>query len=137
MKILIALILFFSPISLWADIVVIGNVNNDLDSMTQKQVVDVFMGRTRLLPNGSFALPVDEPIARGVFYKALTKRPIEQIDAYWARIMFSGQATPPMKLPNSEAVIKVVMENRGAIGYVDSEMVNEDDVHVLFHLNKR
>ena len=82
MKILITLILFFSPISLWAEIVVIGNVNNNLDEMTQKQVVDVFMGRTRLLPNGSFALPIDEPTLRSSFYKTLTTRPIEQIDAY-------------------------------------------------------
>ena len=51
--------------------------------------------------------------------------------------MFSGQATPPMNLPDSQAVIKVVMENKGAIGYVDSEMVNENDVQVLFHFEER
>lgn len=134
MKRILPLLFLFSTCELRADMVVIGNINNDLMEMTQKQVVDVFMGRTRLLPNGSFALPIDEPQARSAFYKALTDRPIEQIDAYWARIIFSGQATPPMKLPDAQAVLKVVMENKGAIGYIDSELITGTGTRTLLTL---
>ena len=102
--------------------------------MTRKEVKDVFMGRTRLLPNGSFALPVDQHGLRSDFYQALTNRPIEQINAYWARIMFSGQASPPMKLPDSQAVVNVVTENKGAIGYVDQKQVDEALIKVLLIL---
>lgn len=135
-KIFTTLLVLFYSHTLWADMVIIGNVNNGLDTMTKKQVVDVFMGRTRLLPNGSFALPLDEPSLRTLFYNELTDRPIEQIDAYWARIMFSGQATPPMKMPDTQAVIKVVKENKGAIGYVDSDVITNSGVRILFNLKR-
>lgn len=133
MKLLIIFLLFFSS-GLLADIAVIGNLDNKLISMTKKEVKAVFMGRTRSFPNGSFALPLDQPELRSSFYNYLTGRPIEQINAYWARIMFSGQASAPMKLPDSQAIIKVVSENNGAIGYIEKENINEAAVKILLIL---
>lgn len=133
MKLLIILLSLFSS-TLQADIAVIGNINNELKSMTQKQVKEVFMGRSRSLPNGSFALPLDHHELRSDFYQSLTNRPIEQINAYWARIMFSGQASPPIKLPDSRAIIKVVTDNKGAIGYIDATHVKENKLRVLLIL---
>lgn len=117
-----------------ADIAVIGNLENGLTSLTKKQVKDVFMGRVRSLPNGNFALPIDQQELRSVFYYALTERPIEQVNAYWARIMFTGQASPPMKLPDTKAVIKVITDNKGAIGYIDPQRVDENTVKILLIL---
>jgi len=133
MKILIILLSLFSS-TLRADIAVIGNINNELRSMSPKEVKEVFMGRTRSLPNGIFALPLDHHELRSDFYQSLTNRPIEQINAYWARIMFSGQASPPIKLADSRTIIKVVIENKGAIGYVDATDINKNVVRVLLIL---
>jgi ABC-type phosphate transport system substrate-binding protein len=132
-KLLIIFLLFLSSY-LRADIAVIGHLDSGVTSMTKKQVKNIFMGRTQFLPSGNFALPIDEPNLRSHFYYALTHRSIEQINAYWARIMFSGQASPPMKLPNADAIIKVITENKGAIGYIDSKEVNESIVNVLLLL---
>ena len=132
MKLLIILLLFSS--TLRADIAVIGNINNELKSMTQKEVKEVFMGRSRSLPNGSFALPLDHHELRPDFYYSLTNRPIEQINAYWARIIFSGQASPPIKLPDSRTIIKVVTENKGAIGYINTTDIKENKIRVLLIL---
>ena len=133
MKPLIIFILFFSCHSS-ADIFVIGNLENGLTSMTKKEVRDIFMGRTRSFPNGSFALPIDQQGLRSHFYYALTDRPIEQINAYWARIMFSGQASPPIRLPDSQSIINVVIENKGAISYIDQNKVDENSVKILLIL---
>ncbi len=130
----IGILLLLFSYSLSADIAVIGHLESGLSAMTQKEVKEIFMGRLKSLPNGSFALPVDQYELRARFYFALTERPIEQINAYWARIMFSGKASPPMKLPHSEAIIKVVTENKGAIGYVDQKNVDESRVKVLLLL---
>jgi ABC-type phosphate transport system substrate-binding protein len=135
-KLLIIVFLIFFSNHLRADIAVIGHINSGLTSMTKKQVKDVFMGRTQYLPSGNFALPIDELSLRAHFYYALTHRPIEQVNAYWARIMFSGQASPPMKLPNAEAIIKVVSENKGAIGYIDQKEVDKNIVNVLLLLKQ-
>lgn len=81
------------------------------------------MGRMRSLPNGSIAVPVDYTDLRAEFYQKLVSRPIEQIDAYWAKISFSGLATAPIQLANDEEVITRVTENKDAIGYIDEKNV--------------
>ncbi|NOR70275.1 MAG: hypothetical protein GQ532_11395 [Methylomarinum sp.] len=134
MRILSILVLLIPFYSAHADIVLIGNVENELKAMTKKEVRDVFLGRSRSLPNGRFALPLDVHELRSEFYSFLTSRSIEQINAYWARIMFSGQALPPLKLPDSQAVIKVVTENKGAIGYVDKNSIEKNNVRILLIL---
>ncbi|ASF48807.1 hypothetical protein CEK71_16605 [Methylovulum psychrotolerans] len=118
-----------------AELVVITHISNNLNNLTAKQVQDIFMGRTRLFPNGKFALPIDQssPL-RAEFYQKLTARPVEQINAYWARIMFTGQASPPQQLPDDKAVLQTVRENEGAIGYIDKTHV-DNTVHILLPLH--
>lgn len=135
MKLLLIFLLFI-PNYLSADIAVIGHLKSGVTSMTKKEVKNVFMGRTQSLPNGSFALPIDQQKLRSDFYYALTNRPIEQVNAYWARIMFSGEASPPIKLPNAQAIMQVIKENKGAIGYVDHAEVDESAVKVLLLLKQ-
>jgi len=133
-KLLLSLILTFPIASAQAELVVITHITNNLN-LTAKQVQDIFMGRTRLFPNGKFALPIDQssPL-RAEFYQKLTARPVEQINAYWARIMFTGQASPPQQLPDDKAVLQTVRENEGAIGYIDKTHV-DNTVHILLPLH--
>jgi hypothetical protein len=83
------------------------------------------MGRKRAFDDGSIALPIDQAKLRTDFYLKLTNRPIEQINAYWARIMFSGEASPPRILPDDESVISTIKENPGAIGYISKTIENK------------
>lgn len=92
------------------------------------------MGRSRTFQEGNYALPLDLSPLRSEFYLKLTGRPIEQINAYWARIMFSGQASPPIVLPDEQTLMKTIHENTDAIGYIDSKRVDESQVRVLFIL---
>lgn len=93
------------------------------------------MGRVRTFPNGKFALPMDQSsFLRAEFYEKLTGRPVEQINAYWARIMFTGQASPPQQLPSDDAVIQTVRENEGAIGYINKTSADKT-VRVLLQLD--
>lgn len=118
-----------------AQVAVIANPHNTAATLTAKQVQDIFLGRTRTFPDGRFALPIDQSSTlRAEFYRKLTDRPIEQINAYWARILFTGQASPPLQLPDSAAVLKTVRENEGAIGYVDTARL-DSTVRVLLLLN--
>jgi len=104
-----------------ADLAVIAHPKNNIDRMTPQQVQDIFLGRTRTFPNGRFALPIDQySPSRAAFYQRLTGRPVEQINAYWARIVFTGQASPPLRLPDDAAVVQTVRENEGAISYIDT-----------------
>lgn len=133
-NLIFGLCLLFIPLSLSAEIVVIGNLNCPVNSLSKREVQDIFLGRTRALPNGNFVLPLDLVDLRSSFYLTLTNRPIEQINAYWARIMFSGQNSPPINLPDEQAMLKTIAENTGAIGYMDKRKIDEKRVRVLLIL---
>jgi ABC-type phosphate transport system substrate-binding protein len=117
-----------------AEIIVIGNLENEVTLLTKKQVQAIFMGRTRSFSNGIKTLPFDVAGLRAEFYQKLTDRPIEQINAYWARLTFSGQSSPPKIKADQQAVINAVIKNKQGISYIESEQLNEEQVKVLFVL---
>lgn len=108
-----------------AEVAVIVQAGNNTESLSPKQVQDIFLGRTRAFPSGEPALPIDQasPL-RAEFYQALTERPIEQINAYWARLMFTGQSSPPAQVRDDAEMLQKVREQVGAIGYIDKVHVN-------------
>ena len=119
--------LLLHPISAVAEIVVITHPDSALEQLSRKEIIDLYMGRVKHLPSGekasTFDLPMDSE-HRKRFYKGLTGKTIPQINAYWARLIFSGRATPPQSVDSTKEVIDTVMSNSSAIGYIDkSELV--------------
>jgi ABC-type phosphate transport system substrate-binding protein len=106
-----------------AEILVIANPQSNITTLTREQVVDIYMGRSSNFPNGrpaiAFDLKGDQP-ARAAFYQQLVGKSVAQINAYWARLLFTGSATPPMALKDTATMLHMVQENRDAIGYIDS-----------------
>lgn len=106
-----------------ADLYVVAHASNPQASLTQKEVVELFMGRHRAFADGGFAfvldLPRDNPV-RDRFYQNIAGMSPSQVNSYWARLMFSGQATPPQPLPDERAVVEVVKRNPNALGYLGS-----------------
>ena len=110
-----------------AETVVIVNPGNPVAALNREQVVDIYLGRQLTFPNGNTALPIDLPPDSGVrarFYLKLVSRSIAQINAYWARLLFTGRATPPRVLGSAPAVLKSVRENLDAIAYLNSDEVD-------------
>lgn len=122
--------------SVQIDLVVIVNANNPINALTREQVVDIYMGRRTHFPNGQAALPIDlspDSPLRVAFYQILVGRTVAQVNAYWARLLFTGRATPPRVLPTPEAVRDVVRANPNAIAYLNRQMV-DDQVKIVYHL---
>ncbi len=107
------------------DLVVIVNSASDIRSLTRNQVVDIFMGRFRQLPSGAPALPidVDDSSERAAFYRQPAHRSLAEVGSYWARLVFSGQASPPFRASDNRAAVALVAENPDAIAYVDRASV--------------
>ena len=115
---------------------VVVNSANPARSMTQKEVLDLYMGRSRAFANGDYALPFDLPrehASRAGFYLALTGQSLAQINSYWSRLMFSGQTMPPQPLPSEAAMLDVVRRNPSAIGYLTQEPTDKG-VHTVLVL---
>lgn len=108
--------------STWAatDLVVVVNPASGVERMNREEVTALFMGRTKKLPSGIMALPIDQTASgdRPRFYRELVNKEPAEINAYWARLIFSGQGSPPRQADNAAEVIEIVSGNKGAIGYL-------------------
>jgi ABC-type phosphate transport system substrate-binding protein len=131
MRLFACLLLLCFASSIHAELVVVGHKNNPA-TLDITLVEDIFMGRTRYLDDGQTVTPVDQSALRADFYLKVTGKPLEQIDAYWARIMFTGQNSPPNLLADDNAVLKTISENPNAIGYIDKKNVNHS-VRIIFN----
>lgn len=110
-----------------AQVAVIVNPKSPLASMTAEQVAGIFMGKSSTLPNGATAAPADLPessAARDQFYSKAAGKTGPQVKATWARLTFSGKATPPRELPSAADVKKHVAGNPDAIGYIEKSAVD-------------
>lgn len=108
------------------NILIVVNAKTTTAALTARDVSDLYLGRTRNLPNGQSIVAVDHPSAsasRARFYKALTGKAITDINAYWARLLFTGQSSPPQPLSDSNAVIESIKANPGLIGYVEQSQL--------------
>ena len=120
-----------------ADVWVVVPVSSSVKSMSQKELVDLYMGRSRAFPDGTFALPFDLPRddpGRAAFYKALTGMDLAQINSYWSRLMFSGQTLPPQPLPGEAAMADLVKRNPSAVGYLLQEPAADKGLRVVLVL---
>jgi hypothetical protein len=104
-----------------ADIFIVVNASNPVQTMSQKEALDLYMGRSRAFPNADFALAFDLPrdnAVRDRFYHLLTGMNQAQVNSYWSRLMFTGQTLPPQPLPTEAALHDMVKRNPSAIGYL-------------------
>jgi hypothetical protein len=75
------------------------------------------------IPAAVYEQPQDSTL-RESFFRALNGMNLKQLNAYWARLRFSGEVLPPMVLPDSRLVLDAVSRNRGGIGYIDAALVD-------------
>lgn len=118
-----------------AEIAVIVNNDSGVSQMSRQEVVNIYMGRYAGLSSGITAFPVDMQSLRAEFYQRLVDRTLPEINSYWARLVFSGRASPPRQVDDVSAVLEVVSNNKGAIGYLPSSaLADEAAVRVVHRL---
>lgn len=132
-----SLILFLAPVAGWSkQLFVVVNKTNSITHLTRKEVTDIYMGRIQYFSNGNAALKIDAPGSsqeRQRFYENLVGMTLPEVNAYWARLMFSGRATPPMQVANDRDIVQLVKNNPNAIGYITEGDKNKD-VKIVFSI---
>jgi ABC-type phosphate transport system substrate-binding protein len=127
------------PVRSVADIAVIVHPDCPVQSMTSRQVSDLYLGRARSVESADqgyplivsiYEQPSDSPV-RETFFRTLNGMRIGQVNAYWARLRFSGEMLPPTSLNDMRSAIDIVARNKNAIAYVDAKLVNRSVKVVL------
>lgn len=118
-----------------ADVVAVVSAKNPVATTTlsNNQVVDIFLGKVSRFPDGSQAVPVDQAegsAAREEFYLKFTGKSAAQLKAHWSKIIFTGRGKPPREVANSIEVKKLLAKDPNAIGYIEQSLV-DSSVKVL------
>lgn len=110
-----------------ADWVLVANPKSGIVHLSQDEVTNIYLGRYRRLASGMTAEPIDQPVdslLKALFYRQLVDKNLAEINAYWARLVFSGKTRPPRVLANEEEALKFVSRNVDALAYVDRSKVD-------------
>lgn len=128
------------------DIVVIASNGSCLTQLSREEVANIFMGAYRKLPDGTTARPIDldlESPVRRAFYRRLLGRSLEEINAYWARLVFSGRTSPPDAARGTAEMLERVAKDPRAIGYLERQHLLSveqgrigRDIRVLFAIQE-
>jgi ABC-type phosphate transport system substrate-binding protein len=112
---------------------VVVNVGNRTDALSRQELSAIFLGRKTEWPDGTRAVPVDQPEsapAREAFSRAVHGRAASAVRRYWMQILFSGRGVPPVEKSGDDAVLADVRARREVVGYVSSG-ARVDGVKVL------
>lgn len=115
-----------------ADVVIIGHPAGP-DSISVEQVRDIYLNRSRALPDGQrptpYELPEGHP-SREAFHNAVTGRSNTQLKAFWSQQVFTGKGQPPREASNDTVMKSSVALSPGGIGYIDDSLV-DDSIKVI------
>ncbi|GAB1393327.1 hypothetical protein MASR1M60_14900 [Rhodocyclaceae bacterium] len=117
-----------------AELVVIVHPDSGIKEMTRDELINIYLGRFRRLSSGQVAEPIDAPndsSLRTLFYQQLVGKSLSEINAYWARLVFSGKTRPPQSSPSIDEAIRHVSQKPAALTYIPREQV-DGRVRVVF-----
>jgi ABC-type phosphate transport system substrate-binding protein len=98
-------------------------------TLERRFVADAFLKKVTRWPNEELIRPVDLDRASAVrrrFSEDVLKRNVSAIASYWQQQVFSGRGVPPPELDDEAQVVKYVLSNPGAIGYVSGSAAIEN-----------
>ncbi len=111
-----------------AEPVVVVSAASALHQLSQEEVVNIFLGRYRRLPTGGTALPIDQPeasVVRAEFYRRLVNKDVNEINAYWSRLIFSGRTSPPLQANSAAEVIVLLLGQPASVAYMERSQVDK------------
>jgi ABC-type phosphate transport system substrate-binding protein len=127
-------LLFMSFYAKSTEFVVVVNKSNAINALSKREIIDIYMGRYLTFPDGETSKPLDLPAQstlKNDFYLKLVNKDEQKINAYWARLLFSGRAKPPTPSTSVEDAINKIAASQFAIGYIPLSQVT-DEVKVVY-----
>lgn len=100
---------------------VIVNASNPVAELSRVEVSRWFLKQSTKWPDGKVVVPLDQSArseVRAAFSLGVHKQPIQAIETYWQKQIFSGRTVPPFVKVGDAEVMAYVAGNSSSIGYV-------------------
>ncbi|ESS70609.1 hypothetical protein MGMO_121c00050 [Methyloglobulus morosus KoM1] len=117
-----------------AEIVVVMSAKSNVTNLSKDNVSAIFLGKTATLPDGIQAVPIEQDAGQEAykeFHRIVIEKSDAQLNAYWAKMVFSGKGNPPREVANNAEVLKIIAASPSMIGYLEKSAVNRT-VKVVF-----
>ena len=124
--VLLASTLLFSSLS-FSDMAVIVHPDN-ASKFDTSIIKKIFLGKQTKFTNGQIAIPMNAAESLpsyDAFNNNVIGKSRTQINAYWARLVFTGKGDLPKVISSDSDIVSTVAVNQGAISYVDSSSVTD------------
>lgn len=120
-------------------LIVVVNKANPVDSLTDKELANIFLGKISVWKSGDAILTCDlveqdaseEESARARFAREYLGKDMYSLKSYWIKMIFSAKRRPPITMKSAGEVIRFVAENKGGVGYVYEGQAPPEDVKVV------
>jgi ABC-type phosphate transport system substrate-binding protein len=107
----------------FADILVIANRDVPEDTLSIKEIQEIFLGKRVQWRDNSrirFTTVGDAEVHR-MFLKQYVNLSESDWKIYWKRMVFTGRGMPPETIATEAELIDFVAKTKGAVGYLSSE----------------
>ena len=126
MRILTAVFILLMSTNAFAAVVVVHPSNQSDISLSE--IKKLYLGKKASFDNGKpakLATFNEGNDIRIMFNTNVLNKTESMYTGYWAKLTFTGQATPPVSLEDAEAMKQFVANNPNAIGIIDESMVDD------------
>ena len=81
----------------YAETVLVVSENSPIHQLSRHEVADLYLGNNKNQSRLGRIVPVDQAkdALRETFYRAYLGRSLSQVQAHWAKIIFTGRCYPP------------------------------------------
>lgn len=133
MRSLFALMILTAAVNTQAAIAVIVHLDN-YEKINEAQLRNLYLGKMKTFPSGADVNVLDltpQNSVREAFTRQVLRRSESNLNAYWARMLFSSQGRPPPMLNTPQEVLNIVSHDKKAIAYIDLDAVDTNRVRVI------
>lgn len=111
----------------FADVIVIANRDVPEDTLSQKDVQEIFLGKKVQWSDHSrvHCAVVGDDQVHGKFLKLYVKLSKMDWKIYWKRMVFTGRGLPPETRASEAELIEYISRTKGSVGYISSEGMPE------------
>lgn len=124
--------------SCWANIAIIVHPSNN-SYFSKNKIRQIFLGKIQVFSDGQRAIVYElddsQKQSQTLFYSKLIEKNQSTLQAYWARMLFSSKANPPIKIASHTEMKHAVANTLLAIGYIDSQYLDSSVKSVLIIKN--